>query len=90
MHLHSVHCDRSTAQPDQRTVQVVYCVSQVFGKTMMCKDVDVANRIAHRDNLDGITMEGTQVSKKGVYKGGFHDVSRSAIQTKKRKLVDML
>lgn len=44
---------------------------------MVCKDVDVATRVAHRDNLDGITMEGTQVSKKGVFKGGFHDVSRS-------------
>ena len=54
------------------------CIAwQVFGKTMVCKDVDVATRVAHRDNLDGITMEGTQVSKKGVFKGGFHDVSRS-------------
>ena len=42
----------------------------------MCKDVDVANKVAHRDNLDGVTMEGTQVSKKGVFKGGFHDLSR--------------
>ncbi len=49
---------------------------QVFGRTMVCKDVDVANKVAHRDNLDGVTMEGTQVSKKGVFKGGFHDVSR--------------
>ena len=50
---------------------------QVFGKTMVCKDVDVANRVAHRDNLDGVTMEGTQVSKKGIFKGGFHDATRS-------------
>ena len=49
---------------------------QVFGRTMVCKDVEVANKVAHRDNLDGVTMEGTQVSKKGVFKGGFHDVSR--------------
>lgn len=43
----------------------------------MCKDMEVALKVAHRDNLDGITMEGTQVSKKGVLKGGFYDVSRS-------------
>ena len=52
---------------------------QVFGRTMVCKDVDVANKVAHRDNLDGVTMEGTQVSKKGVFKGGFHDVSRCVL-----------
>ena len=52
---------------------------------MMCKDVDVANRVAHRDNLDGITMEGTQVSKKGVYKGGFHDVTRQVSQRQKEQ-----
>ena len=54
---------------------VVWC--QVFGRTMVCKDMEVALKVAHRDNLDGITMEGTQVSKKGVLKGGFYDVSRS-------------
>lgn len=43
---------------------------------MVCKDMEVALKVAHRDNLDGITMEGTQVSKKGVLKGGFYDVSR--------------
>ena len=45
---------------------------------MVCKDVDVANQVAHRDNLDGVTMEGTQVSKKGVFKGGFYDATRCA------------
>lgn len=44
---------------------------------MVCKDMEVALKVAHRDNLDGITMEGTQVNKKGVLKGGFYDVSRS-------------
>ncbi|DBB00026.1 hypothetical protein WJX77_003476 [Trebouxia sp. C0004] len=58
-------------------------MKQVFGRTMVCKDVDVANRVAHRDNLDGVTMEGTQVSKKGVFKGGFHDVSRSRLDLMK-------
>ena len=49
---------------------------QVFGRTMVCKDMEVALKVAHRDNLDGITMEGTQVNKKGVLKGGFYDVTR--------------
>ena len=49
---------------------------QVFGKTMMCKDYDVARSVAQRDNLDGILMDGTQVFKKGVYRGGYYDKSR--------------
>ena len=52
---------------------------QVFGRTMVCKDMEVALKVAHQDNLDGITMEGTQVNKKGVLKGGFYDVSRSVM-----------
>ena len=59
--------------------RVMWC--QVFGRTMVCKDMEVALKVAHRDNLDGITMEGTQVSKKGVLKGGFYDVSRSVMGT---------
>lgn len=53
----------------------------MFGRTMVCKDMEVALKVAHRDNLDGITMEGTQVNKKGVLKGGFYDVSRSVMDT---------
>ncbi len=61
-------------------VSVTWAVhAQVFGRTMVCKDVDVANKVAHRDNLDGVTMAGTQVSKKGVFKGGFHDLSRCVL-----------
>lgn len=65
--MHACECDMGSA-----------CM-QVFGRTMVCKDVDVANKVAHRDNLDGVTMEGTQVSKKGVFKGGFHDLSRCVL-----------
>lgn len=58
-------------------------MKQVFGRTMVCKDMEVALKVAHRDNLDGITMEGTQVNKKGVLKGGFYDVTRSRLDLMK-------
>lgn len=57
---------------------------QVFGKTMMCKDHDVATSVAQRDNLDGILMDGTQVSKKGVHRGGYYDKSRQALMVAAR------
>lgn len=49
---------------------------QVFGKTLLCKDLDVANAAAHRIHLNGITMAGDQVNKKGSFTGGFRDASK--------------
>ena len=84
--LHAQVFDRTIACQILSACHACMCVSvtwathvQVFGRTMVCKDVDVANKVAHRDNLDGVTMEGTQVSKKGVFKGGFHDLSRCVL-----------
>ncbi|KAK9866710.1 hypothetical protein WJX84_008069 [Apatococcus fuscideae] len=52
-------------------------MQQVFGKTLLCKDLDVANAAAHRTHLNCVTMGGDQVSKKGSITGGFRDLSRS-------------
>ena len=56
---------------------------QVFGKTLLCKDLDVANAAAHRTHLNCVTMGGDEVSKKGSFTGGFRDLSRSAAQLKR-------
>ncbi|KAK9861310.1 hypothetical protein WJX84_000307, partial [Apatococcus fuscideae] len=52
-------------------------MQQVFGKTLLCKDLDVANTAAHRTHLNCVTMGGDEVSKKGSFTGGFRDLSRS-------------
>ncbi|OMO77089.1 RecF/RecN/SMC [Corchorus olitorius] len=44
--------------------------AQVFGRTVICRDIDVATRVARTDGLDCITLEGDQVSKKGGMTGG--------------------
>ncbi|KAK9141612.1 hypothetical protein Syun_011012 [Stephania yunnanensis] len=72
---------------------------QVFGRTVICRDLDVATKVARTDGLDCITLEGDQVSKKGGMTGGFYDYRRSklkfmdiirqntkAIRTKEEKL----
>ncbi|XP_057441576.1 structural maintenance of chromosomes protein 3-like [Lotus japonicus] len=54
--------------------------SQVFARTVICKNLDVASRVARADGLDCITLEGDQVSKKGSMTGGFYDHRRSRLK----------
>ncbi|XP_020962796.1 structural maintenance of chromosomes protein 3-like isoform X2 [Arachis ipaensis] len=54
--------------------------SQVFGRTVVCKNLDVASRVARTDGLDCITLDGDQVSKKGSMTGGFYDHRRSKLE----------
>ncbi|KAJ7964829.1 Structural maintenance of chromosomes protein [Quillaja saponaria] len=54
--------------------------SQVFARTVICRDLDVATRVARSDGLDCITLEGDQVSKKGGMTGGFYDHRRSKLK----------
>ncbi|XP_010473108.1 PREDICTED: structural maintenance of chromosomes protein 3 [Camelina sativa] len=55
-------------------------LAQVFGRTVVCKDLNVATRVAKSNGLDCITMEGDQVSKKGGMTGGFYDHRRSKLR----------
>ncbi|KAL6976515.1 Structural maintenance of chromosomes protein 3 [Sarracenia purpurea var. burkii] len=59
--------------------------SQVFGRTVICRDLDVATRVARTDGLDCITLEGDQVSKKGGMTGGFYDYRRSKLKFMNQK-----
>ncbi|KAI3704218.1 hypothetical protein L1987_74434 [Smallanthus sonchifolius] len=52
----------------------------VFARTVICRDLDVATRVARADGLDCITVEGDQVSKKGGMTGGFYDKRRSKLK----------
>ncbi|KAI3967943.1 hypothetical protein MKX01_027126 [Papaver californicum] len=53
---------------------------QVFGRTVICRNLDVATTVAKVDGLDCITLEGDQVSKKGGMTGGFYDHRRSKMK----------
>ncbi|XLT64939.1 hypothetical protein HN873_021378, partial [Arachis hypogaea] len=54
--------------------------SQVFARTVVCKNLDVASRVARIDGLDCITLDGDQVSRKGSMTGGFYDHRRSKLK----------
>ncbi|CAM8937744.1 unnamed protein product [Rhodiola kirilowii] len=53
---------------------------QVFGRTVVCTDLDVATKVAHNEGLDCVTLAGDQVSKKGGMTGGFYDSRRSKLK----------
>ena len=52
---------------------------QVFGKTMVCKDLEVATEVSRSSDLNCVTMDGDQRDKKGTLTGGFIDSSRSRL-----------
>ncbi|EGD75869.1 hypothetical protein PTSG_07983 [Salpingoeca rosetta] len=55
---------------DQRFLPAV---KHVFGKTFVCRELKVAQRVADQHNIDAITLEGDRVSRKNVIKGGWVD-----------------
>jgi hypothetical protein len=62
--------------------------SQVFGKVMVCKNLDVAETISQKFKMTGVTLDGQKAKPKGEYEGGFHDASRSvfAVLAERRAL----
>lgn len=59
-------------------------VEHVFGKSLFCRDLDVATRVANERNVDTVTPEGQQVARKGGLTGGYKDPSRSKLALMKR------
>lgn len=51
-------------------------IEQVFGKTLVCKNLDVATDAGRTTDLNCVTIEGDQVGKKGTLTGGFLDAAR--------------
>ncbi|KAK9807008.1 hypothetical protein WJX72_010649 [[Myrmecia] bisecta] len=58
-------------------------LQQIFGKTVICKDMDVASKVAHSTQLNCVTLDGDQFSKKGTLTGGYHDDRRSKMDAMK-------
>ncbi|KAL8587035.1 Structural maintenance of chromosomes protein 3 [Nucella lapillus] len=88
---------RDTRYPD--TTEVIPMISKltykdvyapamkhVFGKTLIARSMEVATQIARTQNLDCITLDGDQVSRRGALTGGFYDTRRSRLDLQKSKL----
>ncbi|KAL6851888.1 hypothetical protein ACP4OV_002998 [Aristida adscensionis] len=53
---------------------------QVFGRTVICRDLETATKVARTNGLDCITLDGDQVARKGGMTGGFYDSRRSKLK----------
>ncbi|KAJ7632426.1 structural maintenance of chromosome protein 3 [Roridomyces roridus] len=53
---------------------------QVFGKTCVCRDLNLAAAYVKSHGINTITLDGDKVDRKGAMTGGFHDVKRSRIE----------
>eukprot|EP01138_Halocafeteria_seosinensis_P013927 gb/GECG01014222.1/.p1 GENE.gb/GECG01014222.1/~~gb/GECG01014222.1/.p1 ORF type:complete len:1235 (+),score=285.92 gb/GECG01014222.1/:1-3705(+) len=54
-------------------------VATIFGKVLLCRDIEIATEYARKANLSCVTLEGDEVQRKGAMYGGFHDPSSSRI-----------
>lgn len=52
---------------------------QVFGRALVCRDLDAAVKVAGSAGADCVTLDGDTVSKKGSLEGGFTDTRRSRL-----------
>lgn len=56
---------------------------QVFGKTIICPDLNVASQYARSHGVSAITLAGDRADKKGALTGGYHDPRRSRLEAVK-------
>ncbi|KAA3682014.1 structural maintenance of chromosome 3 (chondroitin sulfate proteoglycan 6), partial [Paragonimus westermani] len=57
----------------------------IFGKTLICRSIEIATQLARTKNFDCITLDGDQVSRKGTLTGGYYDNRLSRLELQKRK-----
>lgn len=56
---------------------------QVFGKTIICPNLQIAAQYARSHGVTAITMDGDRSDKKGALTGGFYDPRRSRLEAVK-------
>lgn len=63
-------------------------VKQVFGKTIVVRDLSTGARLAKRFKLNAITLDGDRADKKGALTGGYHDQHKKTRLDLLKKLKD--
>ncbi|KAF9799978.1 hypothetical protein SFRURICE_000990 [Spodoptera frugiperda] len=57
----------------------------IFGKTLICRNLECATELGKQFHLDCVTLEGDQVSSKGSLTGGYFNQSRSRLEMQKTR-----
>ncbi|KIR29832.1 chromosome associated protein [Cryptococcus deuterogattii 99/473] len=63
--------------------EYVMAFEQVFGRTIICEDLQSAAHYTRSHGLNAVTIEGDRVDRKGALTGGYHDVRRSRLDAVK-------
>ncbi|KAF9290026.1 Structural maintenance of chromosomes protein 3 [Mortierella alpina] len=53
---------------------------QVFGRALICRTLEIAATYSRSYSLDGITLDGDRIDRKGALTGGFQDTRNSRIK----------
>ncbi|XP_017887134.1 structural maintenance of chromosomes protein 3 [Ceratina calcarata] len=72
----------SQLQYDQKYAKAL---SFIFGKTLICRNLEAATNLARTSGLDCVTLEGDQVSSKGSLTGGYFNTLRSRLEIQKTR-----
>jgi structural maintenance of chromosome 3 (chondroitin sulfate proteoglycan 6) len=86
--------EEAVRMPDEIEYNIVFrpAINQIFGKTLVCSNLDVATRLSRQHNVACVTLDGQQVSIKGALTGGYHDDRTSRLQSaaRQRKLTSAI
>lgn len=58
-------------------------ILQVFGRTLVCVNMEAGQQYSHSHNLNAITLQGDRIDNKGIVTGGFHDTRKSRMDSVK-------
>uniref|UniRef100_A0A5S6QPM7 Structural maintenance of chromosomes protein n=1 Tax=Trichuris muris TaxID=70415 RepID=A0A5S6QPM7_TRIMR len=56
-----------------------------FGKTLICRNMEVATQVARAEEMDCITLEGDKVSSRGALTGGYCDKRHSRLELQSQR-----
>ncbi|KAG0348496.1 Structural maintenance of chromosomes protein 3 [Podila humilis] len=54
---------------------------QIFGRTIVCRTLEIAATYSKSYNLNGITLDGDRADRKGALSGGFQDTRNSRLNS---------
>lgn len=52
----------------------------IFGKVLICRNLEVATKLARLSGFDCVTLEGDKVLCRGVLSGGHYDTAKSRMK----------
>lgn len=56
----------------------------IFGKTLICRSLEIASQYARGEHMDCITLDGDQVSRRGALTGGYYDKRKSRLDSQRQ------